>query len=59
MISEDQFEQEETIMNTNSVNTTLGELIYAISEAAQEALVEEQDLAEFTQHVIVDMLCRD
>jgi len=37
---------------TRKINTTLGELISAIADAADEAQVDEQDLALITQLVL-------
>ncbi|MCB0343712.1 MAG: hypothetical protein KDD66_01275 [Bdellovibrionales bacterium] len=38
------------------VETTLGELIFAIAEAAEEASVEEKNLAAVTSMILSDML---
>ena len=40
------------------IETTLGDLISAISEAAREATVEEENLSEVTQMILQDLLNR-
>jgi hypothetical protein len=40
------------------LNTTLGDLIHAISEAAEEAQIEQEDLAPITLRVLEQLLGR-
>ena len=48
-------EREQT-MKMQRVQTTLGDLIFAISEAARETAVQEEDLAELTKYILDHML---
>ena len=43
-------------MNTGVIETTIGDLICAIREAAQESLSEEQDMNELTHRVLMGLL---
>ena len=43
-------------MNTGVIETTIGDLICAIREAAQESLIEEQDMNELTHRVLMELL---
>lgn len=45
-------------METVIVSTTLGDLICAISDAAEEAAFEAHELAQVTQLVLGDLLKR-
>ena len=38
------------------IDTTLGDLVCAISEAAQEADIREADISEFTKEMVVRLL---
>lgn len=46
----------EELMISTTIETTLGDLIHAIAEAAREATVEEKDLSEVTQQVLAQVL---
>ena len=43
-------------MQTTELKTTLGDLICAIAEAAEESAVDEQDLAQITHMILGDIL---
>lgn len=47
------------VMETTTLTTTLGELICAISDAAEESAVDQRDLATITQIILRDMLRRN
>jgi hypothetical protein len=49
----------ETDLDTNKIETTLGDLIHAIGEAAQEAKIEEAELAPITMQVLEQLLARN
>ncbi len=48
--------QGETEMSYGVIETTIGDLICAIREAAQESLIEEQDMNELTHRVLMELL---
>lgn len=50
--------QEKIDMKTRKVETTIGDLICAISEAAKEAYIDNSELARLTQYILAQMLKR-
>ncbi len=53
----DSLENEET-GSSKVIHTTVGDLIHAIAEAAEEATIGEQDLNEVTQLVLQGLIRR-
>jgi hypothetical protein len=51
-------EQEMEATGSRVIETTLGELISAISDAARESTISETDLSEVTHIILHDLLRR-
>jgi len=51
-------ENEITIEEPNVINTTIGELICAIADAAKEACVDERELNNLTHQILLSVLKR-
>ena len=47
---------EDVAMKTHTIETTIGDLICAISDAAEEAQIVESEIAELTQQVLANLL---
>jgi len=45
-------------MKSQTIETTIGDLICAIRDAAQEACIEETELSEVTQTILCDLISR-
>ncbi|MCC6220827.1 MAG: hypothetical protein IT291_06275 [Deltaproteobacteria bacterium] len=58
MTQETEHEQILTETEVSMLTTTLGDLICAISDAAKEAMVGEEDLAKITQIILTHILNR-
>ena len=48
--------EKETVMQ--NIQTTIGDLICAIKEAAEEARVNQEDLDQLTHFILMDLLRR-
>ena len=48
----------EATMMSQPIETTIGELILAISEAARESHIDEEDIAALTQIVLNDLFAK-
>ena len=49
-------EQVETEVKTVTIQTTIGDLICAIADAAKEASIQDEDLMNLTEQVLHEML---
>lgn len=44
--------EKEVTMNDSAIHTTVGDLVFAIVEAAEEARIDEGDLEEYTSLIL-------
>ena len=48
----------DTNMQMQTIETTIGDLICAIRDAAQESMIEERDISTLTHVILMDILER-